>query len=77
MWSEYSNQSLFLLLLLLFVVVFFLKEPAINASMRLSEIVQNDTQLEPTTINQVSAVMQILVNESVMDVDVSIFFFHL
>ena len=46
--------------------------------MRLSQTVQNDPQLEPTAINQVSAVMQILVNESVMDVDVSCFvFFHL
>ena len=41
--------------------------------MRLSQTVQNDTQLEPIVINQVSAVMQILVNESVMDDNVSIF----
>ena len=43
--------------------------------MRLSEIVQNNTQLEPTVINQVAAIMQILVNAAVMDVDVSIFSF--
>ena len=70
MWSEYSNLNLFLLL---FVGTFF-KEPAISASMRLSQTVQNDPQLKPTAINQVSALMEILLNESMMDANVSNFF---